>query len=138
MKTYNGKNKLLILNGIPISGFDESDMFTIARTESVFEEKVGADGELTRSTTNNRSGTVVINLMYGSAANAALSALLGVDELTGAGTFAFLFQDLDGASIAAGDRCYVKGWPEVGIGKETPALEWTIVVENLTMSLGGL
>lgn len=138
MKTYNGKNKLLIINGIPVSGFDESDMFTIARAESVFEEKVGADGELTRQTTNNRTGTVVIKLLYSSNANAVLSDLLGLDETAGAGTFSFLFQDLDGESLAAGARCYVKGWPETAIGKEVPALEWTVVVEDLKLMLGGL
>lgn len=138
MKTYNGKDVTLIINGIRVLGFDENDMFTVARNNPSFEGKTGADGEHTRHHTNDRSGTVTVNLGYQSAANATLSALLGADETKGAGVFSMGVQDLNGKSAASGEQCYVTGWPEWGVSKETPVLEWTIAVADLKMNLGGL
>jgi hypothetical protein len=138
LKTYNGKEVVLIINGLRVSGFDENDMFTVARNNPSFEGVTGADGEHTRHHTNDKSGTVTINLGYQSAANAALSALLGIDENTGAGVFSMLIQDLNGASSATGEQCYITGYPEWGVSKETPVLEWVITVADLKMLLGGL
>ncbi len=137
VKTYIPKKILVIVGGVPISGFAEDSMVKTVRDEDTFAKKVGVDGEVSRSQNHNRSGTVTITLMQTSPSNDVLSGFAALDELTGAGVVPVLIKDLSGTSTFFSSSCWVKKPPEGAYGKEVGNREWVLDTVDIDIFNGG-
>lgn len=137
LKTYDPAKLSIVFAGIPIQGFAEDTLVKVTRAEKSFNLKVGTTGEAARARNRNRSGTVTFTLLQTSASNDALSSKLQEDELTGTGTGPLLVADNLGTTVINGDQCFLEKPADVEFGKEIQAREWTVVVPDLDMFVGG-
>ncbi len=81
MDNYSFDEAIVLVAGIPITGFDEGDdVIQIDRNEDTFDVKVGADGDDVAAKNANKSGTFVLRLLATSPSNAFLSAQFNLME----------------------------------------------------------
>lgn len=139
-KVYDANEVTLIIAGLPIeSGYDDGEFCRIEQESPDFTDKVGTDGEVTRSKTNDRRATVSVILMQSSDGNALLSGLNNIDRLAGngAGVGPLLIRDKQGTALYAAAECWISQPPNVSFDREPTAREWTIRVANLERFDGG-
>lgn len=138
LKTYNLAQVLITIGGLPFEGFGESDAVTFAPNSSVYESAVGADGEVTRSATNDRSGTLTFTLMSTSSSNDVFSAFLLLSKTVGIGdTFPVYIKDLNSKDTLIASKCYIQDEAEMAFGRAATEREWTIYAANVSTIHGG-
>jgi len=133
-KVYDANEVSVSIAGIPIdSGFDDGEFLRIEQEADDFVDKVGTDGEVTRSKTNDRRATITILLMQSSTGNALLSALSNIDRLAGngAGVGPFLARDRQGTALFAAAESWISKPPNVSFDREPTAREWTLRCASL-------
>jgi hypothetical protein len=140
LKIYDGSEVSLVFAAIPIvSGYAEDEFCTIEFMEEAFKLVVGADGEVTRSKTNNRTAKIQFKLMQTSSANIALSALLNADIYTagGASVAPVLVKDRQGTSLYSGAKAWLVKHPDASFSKTAKERVWEIQVADLAAITGG-
>ena len=140
LKVYDANEVTINVAGLPIeSGFDDGEFCRIEQESDDFVDKVGTDGEVTRSKTNDRRATVSILLMQSSDGNALLSGLNNIDRLAGngAGVGPLLIRDRQGLALYAAAECWISKPPDVSFDREPTAREWTLRVASLERFDGG-
>jgi hypothetical protein len=139
-KVYDASEVSVIIAGLPIeSGYDDGEFLRIEQEADDFVDKVGTDGEVTRSKTNDRRATVSVILMQSSDGNNLLSGLNNIDRLAGngAGVGPLLVKDRQGLALYAAAECWISKPPDVSFDREPTAREWTIRVASLERFDGG-
>lgn len=137
MKTYDPKNILITLGGVAITGFADGTFVTVRRNSDTWSLQMGADGEGTRSKSNDKSGQIEIQLMQSSQSNAYLSNLALADELNNAGLVPALIKNNLGSDLHAAEQSYVKKPADAEYAKEAGPRTWIIETDNLQTFLGG-
>lgn len=139
MKAYSFLNTVVLVNGVPLTGWAEGDdVINITRRQDGATDKVGADGKMAVAINADRSGEVTFKLMQTSSSNKWLNGLANL-QAGGPLTFvpvAVLFQDTYRQDSGAGSLGYIKKLPDVQRGTDINEQEWTIVVERLDLLLG--
>lgn len=135
--TYDLKSIILIVSGVPISGFGESDAMSWEAAEDSWEMVIGADGEATRSKINNTSGSLTITLSQTSRSNDILDVQRKLDEVINLGRFPVMVKDLNGTTLLVGADCWVKRRPNLTFGKRAQDREWIIDCGNWVANVGG-
>lgn len=132
---YDPKQVVISWNGIVIDGFADGTYISVERNEDMFALTVGADGETTRTKTNNRSGRITVTLMQTSSANALLAAAHNLDDQTGVNNGPFLMEDLLSGTIIFGANTWITKMPVVEKGKEASNREWVFESADLQEQL---
>lgn len=131
MKAYSWANVILLVNGIPIQGFDEGDdVFKGARTKDSAQDKVGVDGEMTVSYTQDKSGTITIRLLQSSDSNAFLSGIVNAAENGVFTPIAVMLRNVVTQETAGGSQGYIKRIPDISRGENATSQEWMIRLER--------
>lgn len=139
MKEYSFLDTILLVNGVPITGFDEGDdVINLERLNDSATHKIGTDGEMTVSISADRSGTVTFRLMQSSDSNAYLSGMINAQE-NGAFVPIFVqFKDTRGNDLGSGTQGYINRPASMTRGTNVNSQEWIITVERLDLlHLGG-
>lgn len=139
-KVYDADQVVMVFMGIPISsGYADGEFLTIEQEAQDFETKVGTDGEVTRSKTNNRHAIIKVKLMQSSDGNAALSAINNVDIAAsgGLGIGPMLIKDLQGTTLYTAAKCWIAKPPDVSFDRTATAREWTLECAQLLRLDGG-
>jgi len=141
-KTYNLAQVQIAINGVPIEGFGESDAITFEPNSDLYESAVGADGEVTRSATNDRSGTITITLMSTSVSNATMTFYLTASKASGGGLlgndkFQIYVKDLNSGDFFLANNAYIQKEPNSTYGRNAAEREWTIYAANVTTGFTG-
>lgn len=136
--TYDSSKLSIVINGIPIDGFADGTVVTVERDEDSFTKMVGTDGEVTRSKTNNKSGSVTLTLTQSSKSNRDLTGIFVLDEKTGNGVGPFLMKYKNGLSLYSAENCWIRKPPSAEWGREATNREWIIDVDALNIFEGGL
>jgi hypothetical protein len=130
--------KIILIYGIsPISGFADGTFIDVERNEDIFSEVIGADGEVTRVKSNNRTGTATFTLLQSSASNDILAAYTLVDEQTGTGVQPFSLTDILGRTKMFSAMGYIKRMAKVEGSKSATNREWKVFLTDLNMFTGG-
>jgi hypothetical protein len=133
-KAWNIKNLAISLNAVPLSGsgYGEDEVMALEWAEDQFTAFVGADGEVSRASTNNGMATVTLTYAHTAAANDRLTALLKIDMLTpnGAGAGMFSARDTQGRMVVQSERSWIMGYPGVTLGKTIQTVQWKIQLAN--------
>ncbi len=145
VKIYDPARVTIAIAGIPIDpgggagGYAEGDFLTIVKDSKKFEDKVGVDGEVTRSKSYDARATATLRLMQSSSSNPLLAALVLLDENAdnGAGVGAFRVEDLNGTSLYSGDACWIANSPDPKFGPSAQDRVWEIRIANLVDFTGG-
>ncbi len=137
---YDSNGMSSTVCGIPVEGgFGEDTFIEIEYLSPAFVTKVGADGSVTRSATNDNRAKITLTLMQSSIENALLSALHNIDKNAGngAGVGPLLIKDNQGTSLYAGEKSWITGHPKVVFSKSGEARAWEIECANLESFTGG-
>ena len=136
VRTYDPKNIIITVGGIPISGFSEGTFLEIARTEPTWNMVVGADGLVTRGKTNNFSGTMTLTLKQSTPSNDVLSGFLALDEATNSGVVPVLVKDLSGNSVYFAARAWINQYANSTFGKDISDRQWTLSLDEADIFVG--
>lgn len=132
-KTYDPKNVIITFIGVPITGFADGEYLSITPSGERYTKVSGADGEVARSKSNDRTHEVVITLLQTSLSNSYLSALLiagtkGVLKVT----------DLNGSALWLWDEAWIRQPPDSAFEKEIGDRAWTFdTAQVIRESYGG-
>jgi hypothetical protein len=140
IKVYDSNQVDVVFNGLTIdSGRADGTFVKIDWEADRFTDKAGADGETTRSKTNDKRATITLTLMQSSASNAALSALAALDDVApnGAGVGPVLIKDRSGLSLYSAPASWIARSPDAEFAAEAGTREWKIRVSGLQAFDGG-
>lgn len=138
IKHYNPDQVDHIVGGFTLTGFAEDKMSSFEIQNEVFTLVHGVDGGFTRSLQPGQWAKWTISLMSSSKANDFLSALHAADLLApGAGVVPCGLIDRNGTTAMASVECYVEKIPPINKSNKAEAVEWSIVVVNPKVFLGG-
>lgn len=137
-RTYNLAQCVFNINGVPLEGFGDGDAVTVAPNDDLWSDQVGADGEVTRSRTNDLSGTMTVTLMSTSLSNDVLNQFLQL-ILAGApgDKFSVFIKDLNSGDQVVAAQAYLMRDPDMAFGKEASTREWTIKLPRYQRTHGG-
>lgn len=124
MPTYDPKQVVITFGGVPIMGYAEDSFVECAPVEEGFTRKVGADGEVVRSKSNNGCYDVTVTLLQTSLSNGVLSAAEVADRATGAGMLPLSITEISSGS----EHFFPQAWverPTWARGKEAGEQAWT-------------
>jgi hypothetical protein len=124
--TYDPKKVIITLGGVPIGGYADGTFVQIDPNSETWQKKVGADGEVARSLSNDNTHTMQITLMQTSLSNAYLRTVMNADKLTGLGMLPLSFTDLNTGDIHFWPQAWVSTTPPLGRAKETTDTQWTL------------
>jgi len=143
MRAWNIKDLNISLNAVPLDdgGYGEDEVMALEWAEDQFTAFVGADGEVSRASTNNGLATVTLTYAHTAAANDRLTALLKADLSTpnGAGAGMFSARDTNGRMVVQAERSWVMAYPSVTLGKTIQTLQWKIQLADASIAsfIGG-
>lgn len=134
--TYNAAEINISVGGANISGYASGTFVSISSEAPLYNPTVGADGEVSRSRSNNRSGTLTLTLLQTSASNDVLSALAAADELTDGGCVPFFLKDSRGRTLVTA-QCWIQQYPDVVFSDQEEGRAWTIYLAQMSRFVGG-
>jgi hypothetical protein len=124
--TYDPKKVILTLGGVPIGGYADGTFVQIDPNGETWAKKVGADGEVSRSLSNDNTHTIQITLKQMSLSNTYLKTVMNADKLTGLGMLPFSFVDLSTGEAHFWPQTWVSTTPSLGRAREETDMQWTI------------
>lgn len=141
LKVYSADEVTLSIFGQLIdSGFAEGEFVSVEMQAQDFTSKVGADGQVARSKTNDRRATMKVKLMQTSLGNNILSAqrALDIGGTNGAGVGLFEIRDRSsGVLLAHAPKSWIAKAPAVSRGREVGEYEWTLEAAHMTLDVSG-
>lgn len=128
--TYDFNKVDLIFGTRALTGFENGTAITAERAEQSFTKKVDIDGSVTRSRSNDKTGTVTFSLSQFSEDNAYLQSILNLDERTGTGVFPLKIVDKSNPNneLAVSLETWIQKPATRTFEMESTAREW--VLEN--------
>lgn len=137
-KTYDFKQVSVSIGGNLITGFAEGDdAIKVTPDADDWSLSVGADGEASRSKSNNAAATVVITLKQTSDANDVLMGLRNLDRATGKGAVPVFIKDSSGRALHSSDKGWIQKLPEATYGANAGNREWTLRCGEMVHNIGG-
>jgi hypothetical protein len=143
MRAWNIKDLALSLNAVPLDdgGYGEDEVMQLEWAEDQFTAYVGADGEVSRASTNNNLATVTLTYAQTAAANDRLTAILKADiaASNGAGAGMFSARDTAGRMVVSSERSWIMAFPSVTMGKTIQTVQWKIQLADAAVGtfIGG-
>lgn len=135
--TYDPGSVIVSIGGANMSGFADGTFVVVEREEDSFVKHVGADGEVSRSKSNNKSGSLTLTLASTSNSNAVLSGFATVDENTGDGIVPVLVKDASGTSVYFAGEAWVRKPANAEFGNEVGDREWVLDLASVEMLTAG-
>lgn len=138
MRLYSFKETTLILAGIEVTGFDESDdSIIMRRLEDSMGHVVGNKGEMAVWVRASKAGEIVFKLMQTSEDNRRLSLAMAAAENGLFVPIPVMFKDNLGGDLVTGNRGYLRKPADIQRGTVTGSQSWSIVVERMDFLLQG-
>lgn len=137
LHTYDPLQIVIVFGGLQIQGYAEKSFVKVARSEDTWSDQVGADGEMTRVRSRNKSGTITITLVAGAPSNKDLAAIAVADEQFGTGVKTIAVRDLNGLDLHKAEKAWIKKPPEADYSNEAGDREWVIRCKDLDTFSGG-
>jgi len=132
--TYNFKEVNFIFGVRQIRGFEEGTEIVCERNEDSFTAKVGVEGDVTRSKSNNTMGTVTFSLSQFSELNQYLTTIMNLDEKVGiGGILPMKISDKSNPRVehAVATQAWITKPSSKSYGNESGAREWVIHCADL-------
>jgi hypothetical protein len=136
-KTYDPTKICAVVGGALLSGFADGSMIKCERNEDAFKTTVGADGQVVRNKSANRSGKITFTLLQSSQSNAVLSGIALADQATSAGIVPIVIKDNNGTTLWTAAEAWVQKAPGGSFEKEAKEREWVFECADLEYFEGG-
>ena len=132
--TYNFKEVNLVFGIKQIKGFEEGSEIVAERSEDSFTAKVGVDGGVTRSKSNNTMGTITFTLSQFSESNKYLQTIMNLDERTNTGGVLpakLTDKSNPNTELAIATQSWIVKPSSKSYGAESGAREWVLSCADL-------
>ncbi len=126
VRTYSPNQVIVLVSGAPMTGFADGTFVEITPSNDLSTMQVGADGEVARSISSNKTCTVAITLQQTSPSNDILSGLIEIDSLTGGVLFPISVIDLRGRTVFLASQCWINKRPTLTFGQEVSDRTWEL------------
>lgn len=126
VNTYDPKDVNVVVDGTILTGFADGTFVSIEQEEENYTMHVGAQGEVSRARSHNRSGTITVTLSQDSPSNTYLNRKANSKE-----TFSVAIVDMNTDETHGGNNCWIEKPADKEFGKEVEEREWVIVVPKL-------
>lgn len=131
--TYSAEQVIITIGGVIVTGFADGDFCVAKYADPRYTAKAGADGEVGRSKTASRMGTIEITLSHTSAANAELSDLFKLGMVGGTDAVVpITVADLSGGGLVTASAAWLDTAPDFTRGKEISDAVWLIGCADLS------
>lgn len=137
LRTYDSKQVIVLVGTAIISGFADGTFVNVMRSSDAFTKQSGADGEVSRSKSNDKSGEITITLAQTSPSNAVLQSLAITDEISNDGIVPIAIKDLSGTSTFVSAFGWVRKSADAEYGKDITNREWVLDCVDLDILNGG-
>lgn len=138
LKTYDPSNVQIIMGGHAVTGYADGTFIDISPDEQRYNKTTGADGETSRSRTNNRAKTVTITLKQTSVSNDFFSGLAAADDLNNAGAVPFAIKEIGtGRTLGFAQAAWIENDPNLTYSKDVEDRAWTIATSGMDLLIGG-
>jgi len=137
VRTYDPKKVILTVGGTPINGYADGTFISVERENDTFTKQSGADGQVARAKTNDKTGMLTVTLQQTSLSNDTLSAIMKLDETTGNGVVPISLTDKRGTTKMIAAQGWIRKPPVIEEAKEVSSREWTIDLANMEVFVGG-
>ncbi len=138
LRTFDFKQVSLTFGAFLIQGFGEGDdVISIAPQADAFNSLAGADGEVTRSKTNDNRWLLTVRLLQTSPSNDDLMGVFLADKLSNTGVQPILLKDLNGNTLVGEGQAYIQRAPDIGLGSNVADREWVIMLPSPDIFVGG-
>jgi len=131
MQTYSPQDTILTIDGNIISGYADGTFVSVEREVDAYTKVVGADGEVSRTRSANRSGTLTLTLKQTSDSNRVLGSLMLQDETDDSGSFDCYVKDNLGNKLFTGIG-WIRKVPTFEYGSDESNREWAIDLATVT------
>ena len=136
-KTYNPENVKITVGGAPISGFADGTFIKVSRSSEAFTKVTGADGQITRVKSADKSGEITLTLTQSSQSNAILQAIALVDETSGKGVVPIAIIEINTGNAFVAGSAWIRKVPDAEYGKEVSNREWVFDCSELNVFNAG-
>lgn len=137
VRKYNPKQIILTAGPYAITGFSDGSFVRVEFDEDHFNKRVGTDGEVTRTQTNNYAGKIIFTLDQASPANDLLTALALLDRLGGTGVVPITVRDINGTTLAFTQSGWVMKMANIDFANESQDREWIMDCGQMDVFVGG-
>ena len=137
VKTYASDQVVMIVGGIPLSGFADGTFVEIEQLGDGTSSQSGGDGEIARAFSPDKRYQVTITLQNTSSGNDTLNGLLAADEVTRKGIFPVLIEDLSGRTIFAASQAWLNKRPNAALSKAIENRAWVLTTGAPLYTLAG-
>lgn len=133
--TYDFKKVSLIFGTKEIHGFLEGSEITAERAEDSFTKSVDVDGNVTRSRSNNSTGTITFTLSQFSEDNRYLQTIQTLDERSGAGVLPCKLVDKSNPNqeLVIAPEAWIVRPANKSFGGEAGGREWVLDCASLNI-----
>ena len=135
--TYDPAKVTINFGGVPISGYTDGEFATVSSTSDQWTTQVGADGEVSRSKSNDYTDEITLTLKASSQSNLYMSTVFEADRTANTGKLPFSIIDLSGTTLLGWDSAWIAKVADVGFSKENGERAWTIRTGQRIVSVIG-
>lgn len=137
-KRYNSKEIIFTWAALNIKGFAAENFISIERVTEAATSSVGAGGEVTVETLNDRRKKITLRLFRTSTDNALLSTIFQAQELSGEIFFApMAIKDGLGNDLHVAPEVWIMDEPDAEYSAESGIREWVFEAANMKSFHGG-
>lgn len=138
VKTYDPKKVIITFGTHTISGYADGTFISITPATDRFSKNVGADGEVTRTQSNDNTDEVVITVKQTSSSNDYLSQVAFNDRFLGTGKLPLSIVDIGGTTIANYTEAWIRTEAAIENSNEASDRVWTLDTgQPTTKNVGG-
>ncbi len=137
MATLDPGSIVMTFKGVNITGVMDGTFCEVERAEDAVTMHVGAQGEVTRVMSRNKTGSVTFNIVQSSVTNQLLSAIAAADEKDRSGVGPLLITDLNGTTVYKATEAWIRKLPKGEHAKDATGRSWVIDCAKLLMNVGG-
>lgn len=137
VRTYSPDRVTILVSGVPMTGFADGTFCEIAPSVDLSTMQVGADGEVARSISSNKTCTITITLQSTSPSNDVLSGLIEIDALSGGTLFPVGVIDLRGRTVFEASQCWISQRPTITFAQEVSERAWQITTGSPSIWFAG-
>jgi hypothetical protein len=136
--TYSPEDVIILLGGVyAVEGLVEGSFVSIAKETPQYNTTITADGRVSRSSVEDPTHTITINLNSFSDSNLIFTAWVAADELVQSAMFPLLIKDGMGSTLFYTPLCWVESTAEVEFDIGITGREWVLRSAGGKLVTGG-
>jgi len=136
--TYSAANTTVTYAGHSFEGFGAGDdVISVARREDGMQLDIGMQGDGVYSQSTDKSGTITIRLLAGSATNDFLNAKVQATDAGAVFSAPLIIKEEGSSAGATAARAVISKQPDFSRGNVAGEVEWVFLSDNVAINHAG-